>query len=104
LTIFVLSYFLSWLIFALLWYVIAYAHGDLEFDAEGNRLGEGRQECVRGATSFAGFFLLSIETQVSTGFGERYRIFYLYRIGIENDIAFTFLGILPKSAQKLYFS
>lgn len=36
------------------------------------RLGDGSQPCVRGATTFAGFLLLSVETQVSTGYGEKY--------------------------------
>lgn len=53
--------------------MIGWAHGDLEFDAEtGQRLGEGHEECVRGARDFAGFFLLSVESQVSTGYGEKY--------------------------------
>lgn len=73
LAIFVLSYFGSWLLFAVLFYIIGWAHGDLEFDAEtGQRLGEGAEECVRGAVNFAGFFLLSVESQVSTGYGEKY--------------------------------
>lgn len=68
-----LSYFGSWLLFALLFYLIGWAHGDLDFDAEtGQRLGEGREECIRGAVNFAGFFLLSVESQVSTGYGEKY--------------------------------
>lgn len=49
------------------------AHGDLNFDEKtGKRLGDGSMPCVRGATTFAGFLLLSIETQVSTGYGEKY--------------------------------
>lgn len=59
--------------FAILFYIIGWAHGDLEFDEEtGQRLGEGREECVRGAVNLAGFFLLSVESQVSTGYGEKY--------------------------------
>lgn len=59
--------------FAALFYVIGWAHGDLDFDEEtGKRLGEGAEECVRGAINFAGFFLLSVESQVSTGYGEKY--------------------------------
>ena len=59
--------------FALLFYIIGWAHGDLEFDPEtGQRLGEGSEECIRGAINFAGFFLLSVESQVSTGYGEKY--------------------------------
>lgn len=73
LAVFVLSYFGSWLLFAALFYIIGWAHGDLNFDEEtGLRLGEGAEECVRGAVNFAGFFLLSVESQVSTGYGEKY--------------------------------
>ncbi|XP_055597653.1 ATP-sensitive inward rectifier potassium channel 12 isoform X2 [Uranotaenia lowii] len=72
LTVFMLSFFGSWLLFAILWYLIAYAHGDLNFDPEtGERLGEGSQPCVEGATTFAAFLLFSIETQVSTGYGAK---------------------------------
>jgi hypothetical protein len=73
LTVFVLAYFGSWVLFAALFYIIGWAHGDLIFDEEtGQRLGDGREECVRGAINFAGFFLLSVESQVSTGYGEKY--------------------------------
>lgn len=72
-SVFILSYFGSWLLFAALNYVISLSHGDLEFDEEtGQRLGEGREECIRGARDFTGFFLLSVESQVSTGYGEKY--------------------------------
>lgn len=54
----------------MLYYLIGWAHGDLEFDPEtGQRLGEGAEECIKGATRFSGFFLLSVESQVSTGYG-----------------------------------
>lgn len=72
LTAFTLSFFCSWILFAILWYLVAYAHGDLNFDPEtGERLGDGAQPCVDGATTFAGFLLFSIETQVSTGYGAK---------------------------------
>ncbi|XP_053691945.1 ATP-sensitive inward rectifier potassium channel 11-like [Sabethes cyaneus] len=72
LTVFALSFFCSWMLFAILWYLIAYAHGDLDFDPEtGERLGDGALPCVEGATSFAAFLLFSIETQVSTGYGAK---------------------------------
>ncbi|XP_055543227.1 ATP-sensitive inward rectifier potassium channel 11-like isoform X2 [Wyeomyia smithii] len=72
LTVFALSFFCSWILFAILWYLIAYAHGDLDFDPEtGERLGDGALPCVEGATSFAAFLLFSIETQVSTGYGAK---------------------------------
>lgn len=59
--------------FALLWFLIAHAHGDLNFDEKtGERLGDGHVPCVHGAKTFSGFLLFSIETQVSIGFGEKY--------------------------------
>lgn len=70
---YVFGYFGSWTVFALLYYVVGWAHGDLEFDPEtGQRLGEGAEECIRGAINFSGFFLMSVESQVSTGYGEKY--------------------------------
>lgn len=69
---FSLSFFFCWLFFAAMFYVIGWSHGDLEFDEQGRRMGEGREECVRGAFDFTGFLLLSIEQQVSTGYGVRY--------------------------------
>lgn len=62
---FALSFFLCWILFAALWFLIAHAHGDLNFDkATGERLSDGPKPCVEGAYSFAGFLLFSIETQV----------------------------------------
>ncbi|XP_039452748.1 ATP-sensitive inward rectifier potassium channel 8-like [Culex pipiens pallens] len=67
---FVLSFAVSWFFFAILWYLVAYAHGDLNFDPEtGKRMGDGDQPCVAGATTFMEFLLFSIESQVSTGYG-----------------------------------
>lgn len=72
-TVFAMSFFVCWIFFAGLWYLIAYAHGDLTVDEKtGERLSDGPVSCVEGATTFAGFLLLSIETQVSIGFGEKY--------------------------------
>ncbi|XP_050086486.1 ATP-sensitive inward rectifier potassium channel 11-like isoform X2 [Anopheles aquasalis] len=70
LLLFVLSFCCSWIFFAILWYLIAYAHGDLNHDpSTGERLGDGSKPCVEGTTSFTGFLLFSVETQVSTGYG-----------------------------------
>uniref|UniRef100_A0A182MT71 Uncharacterized protein n=1 Tax=Anopheles culicifacies TaxID=139723 RepID=A0A182MT71_9DIPT len=67
---FVLSFAASWIFFAVLWYLIAYAHGDLLKDPKtGERLGDGSKPCVEGTSSFTGFLLFSVETQVSTGYG-----------------------------------
>ncbi|XP_055859417.1 ATP-sensitive inward rectifier potassium channel 11-like isoform X1 [Episyrphus balteatus] len=73
LSLFVGSFFTSWFVFAVLWYMVAYAHGDMLFDeVTGERLGEGKEPCVIGASTFVGMLLHSIETQTTVGFGERY--------------------------------
>uniref|UniRef100_A0A182W7T3 Uncharacterized protein n=1 Tax=Anopheles minimus TaxID=112268 RepID=A0A182W7T3_9DIPT len=70
LMLFVLCFVASWIFFAVLWYLIAYAHGDLLRDPKtGERLGDGSKPCVDGTSSFIGFLLFSVETQVSTGYG-----------------------------------
>uniref|UniRef100_A0A182XZK3 Uncharacterized protein n=1 Tax=Anopheles stephensi TaxID=30069 RepID=A0A182XZK3_ANOST len=71
--VFVASYVGSWVVFAGLWYILSYAHGDLleQNPATGERMGDGVMPCVQGATTFPGFLLFSMETQISTGYGEK---------------------------------
>lgn len=67
---FAFAFFGSWLFFAFFYWTIAWSHGDLEFDEEtGERLGMGNSPCIMEAKSFTGFFLFSVESQVSTGYG-----------------------------------
>uniref|UniRef100_A0A336MQG3 CSON003188 protein n=1 Tax=Culicoides sonorensis TaxID=179676 RepID=A0A336MQG3_CULSO len=71
--IFISCYFLSWTFFAMLWYLIAWAHNDLEFDElSGERLNDGKAPCLTGGDTIHGVFMLSMESQVSTGYGEHY--------------------------------
>lgn len=73
LTMFVGSYFLSWIFFAVLCYMVAYSHGDLMFDeVTGERLGEGKDPCIIGVYDFTSMFIYSMETQTTIGFGEKY--------------------------------
>lgn len=67
---FLTSFFTVWLFFGLVWYLIAYAHGDLSFDpVTGKRLNEDNLPCVLGPESYAGYFIFTVETQTSIGFG-----------------------------------
>lgn len=67
----IVGFFGSWTFFACFYWIIAWSHGDLNFDNEtGVRLGEGQEPCIMEARTFAGFFLLSVESQISTGFVE----------------------------------
>lgn len=69
---FILSFFLSWLGFAVIWWLIAFTHGD--FDEE--HLPNVQQvnhwtPCVLNIFNFTSCFLFSIETQHTIGYGGR---------------------------------
>ncbi|KAM0730944.1 Inward rectifier potassium channel 4 [Formica fusca] len=69
---FILSFLLSWLGFAVIWWLIAFTHGDFEerhlppFQVENNWT-----PCVYNIFSFTSCFLFSIETQHTIGYGSR---------------------------------
>jgi hypothetical protein len=67
----ILAYFTSWTFFGIVYMFIAWIHGDLRFDpTTGERINV--VPCIIGAKTFSGFFLLSVESQVSTGYGTWY--------------------------------
>ncbi|XDV52633.1 hypothetical protein PO909_021340 [Leuciscus waleckii] len=55
----------SWLLFGMVWWLIAFAHGDLD------PKGDDFVPCVTDIHSFSSAFLFSIEVQVTIGFGGR---------------------------------
>ena len=57
---FAISYILSWLFFGGLWILVA------------NHQNNGNHTCVHGVDDFTGALLLSVETQVTIGFGNNY--------------------------------
>ncbi|XP_067902971.1 ATP-sensitive inward rectifier potassium channel 11 isoform X2 [Heterodontus francisci] len=65
LLIFTMSFLCSWLLFAMIWWLIAFAHGDL------HRPEAPFVPCVTSLRSFTSAFLFSIEVQVTIGFGGR---------------------------------
>ncbi|XP_030369330.1 G protein-activated inward rectifier potassium channel 3 isoform X2 [Scaptodrosophila lebanonensis] len=69
---FALSFILSWLFFALLWWLIMYTHGDLEeLHMPDNQEESGWSPCVSAIDGFTSCFLFSIETQHTIGYGVR---------------------------------
>ncbi|CAO1387141.1 unnamed protein product [Diamesa hyperborea] len=67
-----LSFILSWLFFAVIWWLIAFTHGDLEFShLPDNQSESGWNPCVYNIHSFTSCFLFSIETQHTIGYGVR---------------------------------
>ncbi|XP_062339412.1 ATP-sensitive inward rectifier potassium channel 8 [Osmerus eperlanus] len=64
LVIFTMTFLCSWLLFAMVWWLVAFAHGDLDSKAS-------VEQCVTNVKSFTSAFLFSIEVQVTIGFGGR---------------------------------
>ena len=62
------SYFISWFLFALIWFLIGYIHGD--FELPGERQVE-HAVCVENVVDFTSAFLFSVETQHTIGYGGR---------------------------------
>ncbi|CAK6981879.1 potassium inwardly rectifying channel subfamily J member 11%2C like [Scomber scombrus] len=68
LLIFTSAFLCSWMLFAMIWWLLAFAHGDLQpRDSEE----PGPVPCVTAIHSFTSAFLFSIEVQVTIGFGGR---------------------------------
>ncbi|KAL4006004.1 hypothetical protein ACER0C_005717 [Sarotherodon galilaeus] len=65
LIIFTMSFLCSWLLFGMIWWLVAFAHGDLD------QRGDDFIPCVTDIHSFSSAFLFSIEVQVTIGFGGR---------------------------------
>jgi len=63
---FAASFFLSWLVFAVVWYLVAFVHGDLVEDKPKEHV-----VCVDNIKDFTSCFLFSLETQHTIGYGGR---------------------------------
>lgn len=61
-----LGFVISWLFFAIIWYLVLYLHGDLEHENEPTW-----SPCIVNVNSFSSALLFSIETQSTLGFGSR---------------------------------
>ncbi|XP_055377194.1 G protein-activated inward rectifier potassium channel 3-like [Condylostylus longicornis] len=86
LLIFVLSFLISWATFGIIWFIIAYKHGDIEYirmtsstiinenndDPIQEIFNETFKVCITEIHSFTSAFLFSVETQHTIGFGNRY--------------------------------
>lgn len=75
--IFAMSFILTWAGFAGVWYIIAFAHGDIDYADRVSLYGEEALNethipCVTEVKSFASSFLFSVETQHTIGYGNRY--------------------------------
>lgn len=60
----VAAHFIFWLVFAAIWYAVSSSYAD--------DIGDGKEHCVTGTTSFAGLLMMSVETQMTIGYGTRF--------------------------------
>ncbi|CAF0881878.1 unnamed protein product [Rotaria sordida] len=67
---FIFCFVTSWILFAIIWYVIMIIHGDFS-NKTLNRTDDNYIPCVAGVKSFSGALLYSIETQQTIGYGTR---------------------------------
>ncbi|KAL0860285.1 hypothetical protein ABMA27_009702 [Loxostege sticticalis] len=60
----VFAHFTFWFIFAGIWYTVANSYQE--------DIGDGKEHCVTGTSSFAGLLMMSVETQMTIGYGIRF--------------------------------
>lgn len=66
------AHMLTWLLFAVIWWLIFFVHGDLQDDhLPPNQDNVHWTPCVNGIYDFTSCFLYSIETQSTIGYGDR---------------------------------
>lgn len=119
-TIFLIVLLASWLIFAVLWWLISYSHGDFETShLPTYQVSSNFTPCIHEMYSFISCFLFSIETQHTVGYGIRAtteecpEAIFLNAVqctlgtilqGIMSGIIFTKLTLPNKRAQTVIFS
>ncbi|XP_061705034.1 G protein-activated inward rectifier potassium channel 3-like [Cydia pomonella] len=60
----VAAHFVFWLTFAAIWLAVSSSYSD--------DIGDGKDHCVIGTSSFAGLLMMAVETQMTIGYGVRY--------------------------------
>ncbi|XP_047036611.1 ATP-sensitive inward rectifier potassium channel 1-like [Helicoverpa zea] len=60
----VAAHFIFWFVFAAIWYAVSSSYQE--------DIGDGKEHCVTGTTSFAGLLMMSVETQMTIGYGTRF--------------------------------
>ncbi|GBP03439.1 Inward rectifier potassium channel irk-1 [Eumeta japonica] len=60
----VCAHFAFWLLFATIWFFVTRSYQD--------DIGDGKEHCVTGTSSFAGMLMMAVETQMTIGYGVRY--------------------------------
>ncbi|XP_011503132.1 PREDICTED: ATP-sensitive inward rectifier potassium channel 12-like isoform X2 [Ceratosolen solmsi marchali] len=72
LLVFAMTFLLSWLGFALVWWLVVYAHGDLDPKITDPSSNISFTPCVEDIHGFTSCFLFSVETQHTIGYGSKH--------------------------------
>lgn len=120
LSVFLMSLLSSWLVFAVLWWLICYTHGDFEpLHLPPYQVSSNFTPCIHQIYGFVSCFLFSIETQHTVGYGIRATteecpeaiflnasqcILGTIMQGIMSGIIFTKMTLPNKRAQTVMFS
>eukprot|EP00062_Callorhinchus_milii_P023094 gi/632981569/ref/XP_007907666.1/ PREDICTED: ATP-sensitive inward rectifier potassium channel 15 isoform X1 [Callorhinchus milii] len=67
LTLFIATFVMTWFLFGILWYAIAFVHGDLQL----LKPSANHTPCVLNIETLTGAFLFSLESQTTIGYGFR---------------------------------
>lgn len=118
--VFLISLLSSWLIFAVLWWLICYSHGDFELKhLPPSQVHSNFTPCIHEVYGFLSCFLFSIETQHTVGYGIRAtteecpEAIFLNAVqctlgtilqGIMSGIIFTKMTLPNKRAKTVIFS
>ena len=68
---FLASFMISWLLFGVIWWLIAFLHGDYHEENLAKIQNGTFTPCVRENWNFTSAFLFSVETQHTIGYGSR---------------------------------
>lgn len=60
----IVSHFFFWFLFAGIWYAVTLSYQD--------DIGDEKEHCITGTSSFAGLLMMAVETQMTIGYGVRY--------------------------------
>ena len=81
---------MSWLLFAVVWFLVALTHGDLEPELE-----PGHVVCVDNVLDFTTAFLFSVETQHTIGYNTKLRRLQHHKCPSPSDIIKILREIIP---------
>ena len=92
---FMASFYFSWLLFGVIYFIVCYIHGDF---SEENLLNTDWNPCIQAVDGFSAAFLFSLETQQTIGYGTRMpttecpdaQLVVSFQVGIHISLVYSF--------------